>query len=51
MYYYINYETGITALGQVDLPYVYERGYTLVTKDEYDIANKKWKKEHPVVEE
>lgn len=41
IYYFINYETVITAIGECNPPYMIERGYTEVSKEVYDdyIAN------------
>lgn len=51
LFYYVNYETENTAIGEIDLPYVYERGYTKVTKEEYDKKSaeyaERYRKEHP----
>ena len=43
-YYYINYDKGITAIGEINPPYMVDRGYTLVDKETYD----NWVKEHPI---
>ena len=44
IYYFINYEKQITAIGEINPPYMVDRGYTLVDKETYD----KWVKEHPI---
>ena len=36
IYYFINYEKVITAIGECNPPYMVERGYTLVTKEQYE---------------
>ena len=51
LFYYVNYEKEITAIGEIDAPYMKDRGYTLVDKEEYDRKNEeyaeKYKLEHP----
>ena len=44
IYYFINYEKEITAIGETNPPYMKDRGYALVSKEEYE----KWQEEHPV---
>ena len=36
IYYFINYEKEITAIGETNPPYMKDRGYTLVDKETYE---------------
>ena len=44
MFYFINYEKQITAIGEINPPYMKDRGYVLVSKEEYE----KFQEEHPI---
>ena len=44
IYYFINYEKQITAIGETNPPYMVERGYTLVDKKTYE----QYQEEHRV---
>ena len=39
LFYYYNDRTGLTAIGEIDLPYVYTNGYRRITKEEYERYN------------
>lgn len=44
IYYFINYEKEITAIGEINPPYMTDRGYTLVDKETYE----QYQEEHRV---
>lgn len=46
LYYYVNYEKEITAIGEIDAPYMTDRGYEKVTQEEYEIKKDEFYKKN-----
>lgn len=51
LFYFINYEKEITAIGEINAHYMVERGYTLVDKEEYDRKNEEYAEKYRNEEE